>query len=260
MILKLNLGDSFAQVFKEMAKELEDDLNKAVYSLAVQTKAQMNDKAGSELSDSVKRKFSAALKYTEPAPNVHVISLDEEAMWIEEGIKPNTDMKPGLLKNAKHTSKDGHKYTAIPFDKGKGPTYSTPTEQEFTRQVRSFLKSKNIMYSPGEHAPTQTSRFERNADGSPRVGKIHAFDIKSRIPGKGNTPALFGLSIYQTVTKTGNVKRDILTFRTVSGGPASAGKWFHPGYKGHEYFEEAYKWASDKWEKEILPALVEKWK
>jgi hypothetical protein len=51
-----------------------------------------------------------------------------------------------------------------------------------------------------------------------------------------------------------------MTFRTVSSGPASNGKWIHPGFKGKKFFEEVHKQASAIWETEILPKILDKWK
>ena len=56
------------------------------------------------------------------------------------------------------------------------------------------------------------------------------------------------------------MKRDILTFRTVSSGPASAGKWHHPGMDGKKYLDWALEQATKEWENEILPKIMDKWK
>jgi hypothetical protein len=68
------------------------------------------------------------------------------------------------------------------------------------------------------------------------------------------------VSIYQSVTATGNVRRDILTFRTVSEGPASQGKWIHPGLPPKHFLDRASEWAIKEWENNILPAVLEKYK
>jgi hypothetical protein len=59
---------------------------------------------------------------------------------------------------------------------------------------------------------------------------------------------------------TGKVRRDIMTFRTVSSNPALADKWKHPGLAAKKFLDRSAEWAMDTWEKEILPTILDKWK
>lgn len=250
MALKFKVDAAkIAEQFKELAVEVEQDLRKAVGQLAAMTHAKVVERANNELK-STRKKFMDSLGFEEISPGVWVISIDEKGMFIEEGIETNHDMKPDLLKNGAKTSKSGNRYKVIPFDYGKPPSQMTGSTQQLVSQIKRSLKQEQVPFK----------KIERNSDGSPKVGKLHEFNFGGGKPGKGNTPALKGLSIYQSMTKSGNVKRDILTFRTVSSGPASAGKWMHPGLKAKKYLDWALEQATKEWETEILPAVLEKYK
>lgn len=249
MVLKIKIdAASIAAQFKELKVEVEQDINKGVANLAAITHAKVAEMAGNELKTTHKT-LTDNLGFEEVTPGVWVVSIAEDALWIEEGIEANKDMKPDLLKNATKTSASGFKYRSIPFDHGAPPSQLTNSAQNIVNKLRSELKKQGVPFK----------KIELNANGSPRTGKLHSLDIDSEVPGKGNTPALKGVSIYQTVTKTGNVRRDILTFRTVSGGPASAGKWIHPGYTAKKFLDRAAEWATKEWEDKILPEILGKY-
>lgn len=248
MALKFQLDvEEITSRFSEFAKEVKTDLENAVKNLATLTRAQIHLEAQSELHTTRKIYLDNLSNPTESTPGVWVITLDEPALFIEEGIEPNKDMKPELLKGASHR--------VIPFKYDTPPTETAPSTQLLINEIKKKLKNEKIPFK----------KIEYNKDGSPKTGKIH--DLKWGVdlpggrnrPGKGDTPQLKGLSIYQQVTKTGNVRRDILTFRTVSSGPASQGKWIHPGLTAKKYMDKAFDQAMAEWEAKILPEIIEKW-
>lgn len=237
---------ALAKEFDEFAKEVEADLKKGVANLAAITHAKVAEMASSELKSS-REDYINTLGFEEIAEGIWIVGLGKEAMWIEEGLAPNFDMKPGLLKNGL-TGKNG-KYKIIPFEHSKAPSQLTQNAQALVTELRANLKKEKI--------PFKT--IERNEDGSPKLGKLHTKNFPSDIPGKGNTPALKGVSIYQSI-KDNKVRRDILTFRTVTSGPGSEGKWLHPGLDGKQFLDKAAEWAMKEWETKILPEIMEKWK
>lgn len=241
-----------SSMFKEFEMEVKEDLQKAAADLAAMTKAKVDELASEELKTSLDE-FKKHVGWEEISPGIFVVYIDEEALWQEEGIKSGFDMKPGLLKNATKVSKDGHRYRSIPFDHGKVPSKQTPKAQQIVSQIKDFLKKENVPFK----------KIEKNQDGSPRVGKLHRFDdIDGERPtARSNTGALKGLTIYQTKdAKTGNVRRSIMTFRTVSDGMSSHGKWIHPGYPPKNFLDRAAEWAVKEWEDKILPEIMNKWK
>lgn len=242
---------ALAAEFKQFAMEVEADLQKAAGDLAAMTKAKVDELASEELTNSL-TEFKKSVGWEEIAPGIYVVFINEEALWQEDGLPAGHDMKPGLLKGATHISKDGHPYRSIPFDHGKAPQTQTAAAQQLVSQIKSFLKKEKVPFK----------KIEKNSDGSPRTGKLHRFDIDSEAPtDRASTSALKGLTIYQSKdAKTGNVRRDIMTFRTVSGGPGSQGKWIHPGYQPKNFLDRAAEWATKEWEEKILPEITAKWK
>lgn len=254
MSIKFNIdAAAIAAQFKEFAVEVEQDLKKAVANLAAITDAKVKEMANTELHTS-RKDFMDSLGFEEIADGIWVISVSEDGLWVEEGIEANKDMKPDLLAEGAKVSKSGNRYKVIPFDYGKAPSQMSASTQMVVNAIKSNLKKEGVPFK----------KIERNSDGSPKVGKLHAFDFgnpggRMGGPGKGNTPIMNGLSIYQTITKTGNVRRDIMTFRTVSSGPGSAGKWHHPGLAPKHFLDRALDWAVKEWEEKILPEVMKKW-
>lgn len=247
--LKISIDPTaIASAFKELQLEIQQDIQKGVGDLAAVTHAKVAEMASQELHTS-RQTLLDSLGFEQVTDGVWVVSIDESAFWIEEGIEPDTDMKPALLKNAK-TSKSGFKYKVVPFNHSTAPSKMTASATYIVSLLKKNLKKENIPFK----------KIEKNADGSPKVGKLHSLNFASPIPGKGNTPALQGVTIYQTLTKTGNVRRDVMTFRTVSNSPAQAAKWKHPGLTAKHFLERASNWALKVWEDEMLPEILAKYK
>ena len=251
MTLKINIDiDKLAQQFEELALEVKQDLEKGVANLAAITHAKVAEMANNELHSS-RKQFNESLGFEEISPGVWVVSIDEKGLWIEEGIEPNTDMKDALLKNDAEISADRHKYKAIPFDHSKPPSQMTPYAQNLVAKIKYALKKEGIPFK----------KIEKDKSGNPRLGKLHKLDIDTLPPtSRASTPALKGVSIYQSMTATGNVRRDIMTFRTVTDGPKGQGKWIHPGLAPKKFLDRAYEWALKEWEDKILPEVLAKWK
>lgn len=268
--LKINIdAAAIAAQFKEFAVEVEQSIQEGVKALAAQTHAHVLEEAAQKLKTSHKT-FRENLGFEEVSPGVWVVSIDEKAMWIEEGIEPGKDMKPDLLKNAR-AGKNG-RYQVIPFDPKKNPgsgvsdpsTMSWPKQNQtiINQQLKLGLKEINkqgraeAKKNGGKWENISLTKIEKDANGSPRVGKLHEFDIPSIFPtDKAKHPALKGLTIYQNKDEKGNIRRDVLTFRTVSDNSPSD-SWRHPGYQGQKFLDEAEQWAMNEWENKILPDIL----
>lgn len=258
MTLRINIDVSaLAAQFKELAVEAEREITKAVAGLATMTHARVAEQAALKLKTSLKD-FQDNLGFEEVQPGIWVVSIDQPAMWIEEGIEPGHDMKPDLLKNAKVT-KNGKRYKVIPFDHGAPPTSRNATADRIVEELKSGLRqiNKERKAIDPKSGAISITKIEKNPDGSPRVGKLHEFDIQSDKPTKNaKHPALKGLTIYQSKdNKTGNIRRDVLTFRTVSDG-SDPNSWIHPGYIAQHFLDDAEVWALNEWENKILPDVL----
>lgn len=252
--LKVNIDISgLTQYLDDFVKEISKDVQKSIKALANDTYNHIKEEAQNNLH-SFREQYLENLSPAEQIDDyLWVITLNQDAEWIENGRPDSFDMKPGLLKDGK-TSKDGTRYRVVPMNQGKTSTQMSSGnkgyEQNMVNLVKSELKKKNIPYK----------KLELDKNGSPRLGKLHSLDIDSFTPGKGNTPQLHGLNIYQTKQKDGSVKRSITTFRTVTDKPDQKDKWIHPSVEARDFFQKAKVWAEQEWETKILPALIEKYK
>lgn len=248
-------AESIVSSLKEFQNEIKEDLQKGIETLATETYAEVQRMANQELK-TLKEPFMNSLDFQEVSPGVWVISVDQSGLWIEEGIEPDTDMKPGLLKGGAKTSKEGNKYRAIPFKYGsQSSSQSTPQSQEILGYLKQNLRKQGVPFK----------KIEKDSSGSPKLGKLHEFNFGNvggrwGAPGRGNTQRFAGLSIYQHKTPSGKVRRDVLVFRTVTSGPKSSGKWIHPGREGSKFLDKALIYCSDTWEQKILPEILKKWK
>lgn len=255
--LKINIDvTKLAAEFKEFALEAEQELTKAVGGLAAMTHARVAEEAANKLKSSLKQ-FQDNLGFEEISPGIWVVSIDQPALWIEDGIEAGKDMKPDLLKNAT-AGANGSRHKVIPFDHGTPPSQRNDTANRIVQELKAGLKDINKQRKSAGLEAVNLKKIEKNPDGSPRVGKLHEFDLPSDKPtDNAKHPALKGVTIYQSKdAKTGNIRRDVMTFRTVSdtSDPAS---WIHPGYKGQKFLDDALVWATNEWESKILPGLLE---
>lgn len=243
MALKLNIdADSILAQINSFKEEAKKDLEESVKNLATLAKAKI-DAYATVLSSATNKIYMDALSDPqEIMPNTWVITLDEKALWIEEGIKNNKDMKPDLLK--------GRNSRVIPFHYDKPKHQNTPSTQDIVEEIRKQLRKHKITIS----------KIEKNNDGSPRLGKLHEFNFGGHPPGKGNTPILDRLSIYQKQNqKSGKVERHVLTFRTVKEGPGYENKWRYPGYKARKFMDKAFDDIEKQWNEKIEPEFIAKW-
>ena len=259
----------FEDVLDQFRKEMQKDINEAVGELAKITEMKILELAENGLHTTFDV-YKANLTSNSPSAGVYVITLDQKAMWIEEGLPPDFDLKDGLLKNAK-VSKAGYRYAVVPFKHNKESGQNTPKAQDLVDQVKSVLRQESIPFR----------KIEKNANGSPRLGNLHNIDIDSKKPtAKASTPALQSLRIYQNEIdengkiikkgetgkvakkdKNGNniVVKGIYTFRTATDSPVGKDKFKHPGLEAKLFMDKAFDYAMEKFDRDILPELLKKW-
>lgn len=240
-------ASAIAEQFKELKSEVEKALTEGVQQIASMTYAKTQELASAKLN-STRQTYLNALSFKQIDNGIWVVSLDQPAMFIEEGRKAG-DMTEDMLRKNYKVASDGSRYKAIPFDQAKTPSQTPVSAMQYVNQVKTELKARNIPYK----------KIEYDANGSPRLGKLHTInDIQSSKPSsRASHGALSGLSIYQRQMKNGSVRRDILTFRVVSSKHKGV-KWSHPGMDGHKFMESALAWAESEFDKSILPAIMEK--
>jgi hypothetical protein len=203
----------------------------------------------SEKLKSTRQLYLNNLEFKEIDRGIWIVSLDQPALFIEEGRKSGS-MIPDLLRRNAKTAKDGSRYKAIPFQHNKPPSQTPRKSEEIVSLVKSELKARNIPYK----------KIEYNADGSPRLGRLHVIkDIQSPRPSaRASHGVLDSLTIYQTKLPSGKIRRDIMTFRVAST-KHEGSKWIHPGMEGKKFMDEALEWAEKIFNDEILPSILEKY-
>ncbi len=278
--IKVTLDTSaLTQYLSEFAKEISGDLQKSVKVLAMATHVHILDEAKKKLN-----KYDLPIYEESLSEAVQLdtylweITLVDRGVDIENGREPR-DMKPGLLKDGKTgTDKDGKtfKYRIIPMPQGKTASKDSSFQrfkqaEETIGQIKTFLKTQKnpkLSYSgiemhtitdPVTGSPRKVPRMsEIGPNGHPKP--LHVFDIPSKIPGKGNTEQLARLHIYQIANKNGNAKKVMTTFRTVTDKDDQKDKWIFPAREAANIFKETESWVMNKWETDVLPALLDKYR
>lgn len=251
--LKLEIDvDAITEQLKTSTKEMQTDLEKGVANLAKMTHAKLLELADENLS-ALKTMYRDNVEYLEPAQiggdKLWIVRLKEPALWIEEGRKSGF-MEELLDGKSSKTSQDGKKYAVVPFKHNENPSQQSSSAQQLANQIKEAMNNKNISWG----------KIEYGADGSPRTGKLHSFNVESaRIKENHKSPLTYGVNVYQKKQADGSVRRDIMTFRIIHEDHKEEGKWNHPGRNGDKLMDAAFEWATDMWEREIFPKIVSKY-
>lgn len=241
--------DEIKKTLQNYTKGLQDDLVESVEGLATMTHAKTLEFAQDELSSTYKL-YADNVEFSNPSDNLWIVSLKKPALWIEEG-RQSGFMEELLNGKSGKVSKDGKKYAVIPFEHNKNPTEQSIQAQNIANDIKSFLRKKNINWK----------KIETGPNGSPRLGRLHTFNINNpRLKQHHKTSPTQGVSIYQTKNSEGKVRRDVVTFRIIHEDHKGEGLWMHPGREGSKLMDKAFEWALGTWEREILPAVMEKHK
>jgi hypothetical protein len=265
--ININVAEIIAQ-HKDIADKLEAAVKEGVYRLAIQAHLHVIEIANQKLK-TTKEDFSKAVNLSPDGDNAWNITIPKNMLWIEDGLPSNFDMIPGFLNSPKAKSGSGGKYLVIPFKHNKGPSKQTPVQAALGNIVKQELSKRNISYG----------KIEKEADGSPKTGKLHSMNIANpsamsppgpgqegptghplamhakppRQEGPSGRPYLWGLNVYQKKKESGAVDRSALTFRTVTS--RSTG-WRHSGLEALSSLSKTYTWALEKWDSEILPGIL----
>lgn len=260
--------------YKEIAEKLgvaeEEIANKlkgAVEALSISTHAFVVQYANEHLEGFYRSEFLGEdgenVRWAKVSENMWVVEIDESVKWLEQG-RPKTSMatedwllKPGKTKIAK----DGSKYRSIPFSHKKD---SIKTPPGMRNAIEMSLKANGI----------NMKKIEKDADGKPKIGIVnrlkdipqlndpasnfYSFRSKERteeeaeqlgLPAYGGKHYLSGGVVVQRPSKNGKVKKEVITFRTVSSKHAAEDRWMYPEVKALNSIPAAYDYATKEWEK-----------
>ncbi len=274
-ILYLDLKTDELEKLASGLDKADETLQKYAKDLAEQAHAKVVELASQGLHMRRER-YLAALSFQPVNDSTWVITLDANAVWIEDGLPENFQMLDKLLaSNKAKTAKDGSKYIVVPFQHNKGGIFlnseSGKTGDDLKRTIQDELRKRKIPFD----------RLERNINtGEPKLGKLHDIEVPFREhpkkthegigQGEGSigsarqgatgTSFLNRIQIHQRMGKDKlgrpQVMRGIMTFRTASSKQDAAERWVHPGLPPTRFFEQAYDWALKEWETVIVPRVL----
>lgn len=255
-----------------MESEIRSEIQSAAADLQMMVAGKMTELARAKLKGRYKP-YVQAISSKQVSDDTWVVTLDAEAMWIEDG-QPEFNMLDGFLAspNAK-TAQDGSKYMVVPFPHGPGLGDGSEggeagaAHQDIIGSIKAEMRRRKIPFA----------RIEKGDDGKPLLGKLHSFPVSTPLkshegPGQGKgavgrerqgqtgSPFLNEVSVYQTETKDkkgkSKVQRSVMTFRVASSKQQGMGIWDHPGNEGEKIMDEAFEWAKQEWEQSISPEIV----
>lgn len=263
-MFKVSIDTSELEELLDIGSKMQKVLDKEAKNLASATYSHIVEQANVKLH-SRRELFIKALSYAQDAEGVWVVSLAQEAMFIEDG-SPGGNMLEKILqsKNAK-TGANGERYARIAFQHNKATSRQTPAQASLVATIKSELSKFKVPYA----------KIETDRAGNPKLGLLHSLDItktpiKTRNApehGKGplgavrqgpsGDPFLNRLQIYQRENKkTGKVEKTIFTFRMASSSQAGQGLWDFPAVPPASLIDDGYKWALDQIESNVIPKIL----
>jgi len=273
-ILYLDLKLSELEKLAKGIDKSDETLQKYAKDLAQQTHAKVGELAQEGLHMRRER-YIAALHFEPVDDSTWVISLNPDAVWIEDGLPEDYHMLDKLLASSKaKTAKDGSKYVVVPFNHNKGThlnSESGKSSDDLKLSIQQELRKRKIPFN----------KLERDINtGEPKLGKLHDIEVPFREhpkkthegigQGQGSigdvrqgatgTRHLSRIEIHQRMGKDRmgrpQAMRGIMTFRTASSKQDASERWVHPGLPAKRFFEEAYDWALKEWETVIVPRVL----
>lgn len=242
-MFKINTDLSAFAGLSVITENLQKEIEQAGEKLVIATHAKIIEDVNTRLHSS-KNTYLSSLKVVRPSNDTWIILLEPKAMWIEEGVAPNTEMIDQTLK--------GKESKVIPFQHNVVKQEQTTAQASLTQTLKSEMKKKGIPFD----------RLERDSSGKPKIGRLHSFDVIKNVPKSKFTGQSYlqKVNVYQRQIKNSTGKmstqRSIMTFRTMSVKQKGTGMWVHPGYAAQKFLDEAFEWAQNKWNNEILPDLL----
>lgn len=250
MKFKVSLDKSIQMALADAADRINAQTAEAAIDAVRDTAMAAYDKAKTlalARLNSTAEQYINALEFTQIAPNVWSVGLREEAQHLEEGYT-GFDMKPGLLKNAKKISKQGFKYRSIPMEKkstGKGKAGTTTGDMlNDLKRLRGVFGDKGTTKDAnGKPILGKTLSFNRDQVGRWSMKNYGTGEVTDKgqvamSEGSGYGKHLEGVVKYQYQTKSGGVRSQFITFRTVSENPKYKDKWIHKGFGGIHLFRD----------------------
>jgi hypothetical protein len=236
----------------------------AAGQLAILTHAKVQEFAAQKLHSRLEM-FRKGLSMKQE-DGIWIIHLENELSWIEDGM-PAHSMLPDLLDSPKaKIASDGSKYCIIPFANtaGKtGATQVTAAQQDLVGAIKQQMKQDKIPWA----------KIDKDDQGRPKLGLLQKINVRTpnkthEGPGQGwgavggqrvgatGIPFLQGAQVFQNLNSKGKVERGVITFRVASSKHMGSGRWEHPGLEPAHALNDAYEWALNEVQVNIMPNII----
>lgn len=259
--VRLETEGNVSEQAQKIIENLKKDIVAATKALGQGAFQKAHEIADQKMSPELSGVYKQNLYINELSENITEIGIKEDAFWIEQGKKGGfmEELLNHKSGSPPKTAKDGSKYRVIPFKHSATGKGSSTASQTAINELKTFLKKEGIRYS-------KTRALALDANGSPRVGRIHSFDIKAMRDRKKKSVEnlsrnLEGLSIYQNYNpETKRVERNIMTFRIISEKHRNSGKWQYPaGRPKKQVLKDVFAWVEQTWQSKIFTELKNKY-
>ena len=264
-MLHINVDTTGLDILKGASDIIEREARNAAKALQAMCHAKVGEFAGQRLHTRKQMYLEGVTLHEEDT--VFIVRLDTKLSWIEEGM-PEHSMLDGLLAGPRaKTNQHGEKYVIVPLTQaksGQGLPAPTSAQTDLVKTLKDEFDKRHIPWKD----------LETKSDGSPKLGKLHSFNIlnapvktkEGPFQGKGaigdvrqgltGTPFLQGVNVYQKESK-GKVNKSVMTFRVAHERHRGQGLWTHPGLQGVNIFHEVEQWAENEFNNVIGPQLAE---
>lgn len=247
--LKLT-AEKLGKDLEDISGRVEEELNQAVRDLSQAAYASMVAQIQQTKMDPNNRAdLLRGLKFDDLGDNSYLIYLEGNWANMLEGGFPPYDMKQTLLSSNKRvavgqragepwvrTSKQGKKYAAVPFDVKK-------TSAGMSGDLSADLKQ---MFAKNRQGKEQRlTKVFKDELGNPLSGKVATASHESN-------PFLQRVAKFQKVYESGRTSSIYMTWRMVH---EDSPGWQHPGFEGHNFFEETERQIESELEN-ILQTLL----
>jgi hypothetical protein len=270
--------DSYEEVTKQLTKSFGD--------LGTAAHAHIRELAKAELNSHQYLMFVGGedqknIDLDTPAPNIHILTIKNNAVLIDDGKEIDMKTDEWLFKSSKTKIGKKGKYLAIPFKYdnkgGKSESESGKFKAQLTGRIKEEIALENKRRKFQGQSPIHFGGIERykkdsmgHKKGEIIEGKLHEFNIfGNRKKQHWSEQPLTRVGVYQKIQrdtqgnpitdKAGKVKatRTWMTFRTASQGVPD--KFWYPAPPTKDFLARTGEWVEQEFYNKILPAIFQKW-
>jgi len=278
---------SLLEACKESYNEVKKALTKSVTKLASAAETHLIELTKEELNSHQYKMFVGGddmknIELTSPDPNVHILTIKNKAVLIDNGERMDMKTDDWLFSSSKTKTGKKGKYLVIPFQhaekNSKSESATNRLKIELTNRIKEELDFQNRKRKAKKQRSISVGGIERYQEdsmghkkGEIIEGKLHEFNIfGSKKKSHWSDMPLTRVGVYQKIKrddqgnpvtdKNGKVKaiRSWMTFRTASEG--SPDKFWYPAPKTKDFLARTGDWVEKEFYENIVPNILKEWK